>query len=290
MLYLPPSDFNWSVDNFGSTFTDAGFGTNVPGNASANVKGANTNLINGIANDCYGVSICFSGANTSLTARRQLTDLLIDPTAGVGNAGSTWSVAIPDLYSNSPALGPAGATGCWYYFPLFSPKGSAIGAAHQDSSGSTAALRMGVRLFGLPSRPDLMRVGTRVEAIGVTSASTSGFAIVPATGALSGFTAAIGTLSQPAWWFQLGIGSADASMTTNNYWFDLGADTSSPRLLLVGIPYGVVSTAEQAWKGAFGVYGPPEFDVEAGASLVARAASGAAPDNSMSVIAYALGG
>jgi hypothetical protein len=289
MLYIPPSDFNWSVDNFGSTFSDTGFGTSVPGAGSANTKGANTQLLTGIANDCYGISICFSGGNASGTIRRQLTDLLIDPAAGVGGAGSSWSVAIANLYANSPCLGADGATGYWYYFPLFIPKGSAIGAAHQDTTIISPALRMGVRLFGLPTRPDLVRVGTRVQTIGAVTGSTSGFSITPGTAALSAYTASMGTLNNDAWWWQLGVGSNDTSMLTNSYWFDLGADTSSTRLLLSGMRYGVVGSVERAYKDAFGIYAPPTTAVQSGSAIVARAAGMFAPDTSMTVIAYALG-
>lgn len=289
MLYIPPWDFNWSIDNFGSTFSDAGFGTNVPGNASANVKGANTQLLTGIANDCYGISICFSGGNTSLTIRRMLVDLLIDPGAGVGGAGSSWTTLINNLYVNSPCLGTDGAAGYWYYFPLFIPKGSAIGAAHQDVASGTQALRMGVRVFGLPSRPELVRVGTRVQTIGAVTGSTSGFGITPGTGALSSYTSTGSTLSNDAWWFQIGVGSADTSMTANSYWFDIGADTTSVRTLLAGCRYGVVGTAERAWKDAFGMYGQPTRAVQSGATIMVRAAAVAAPDSTMTVVGYALG-
>ena len=41
MLFNSDSNvFNFSVDNYGSTFTDAGIGVNAPGHANANTKGA----------------------------------------------------------------------------------------------------------------------------------------------------------------------------------------------------------------------------------------------------------
>lgn len=288
MLLTPRNDFNFSVDNFGATYTDTGIGTSVPGNASANAKGANTALLAGIAEDCYGIKIGFAGGNTSATIRRQMVDLLIDPAAGVGNAGSSWSVAIANLYANSPAL-TTGAWGYWYYFPLYLAAGTAIGAAHQDTAASSAALRVLVRVFGKPSRPELCPVGTKVQTIGATVGTTTGVAITPGTGAMGSYTASMGTTNFDAWWWQLGIGSADTTMTQNSYLFDLAVNATNKLLCMENVPYGVASATEQAGKSAFGSQLPIRA-VSSGQDVYARAAAIAAPDTSMTVVAYALGG
>lgn len=285
MLYVPSSHFNWSVDNFGSTYSDAGFGTSIPGNASANVKGANTNVLNGIAEDCYGISICFCGANTSATIRRHLVDLIVDYGAGVGNAGSTWTVLIANLYANSPCLGTNGAWGYWYYFPVFIPKGAAVGMANQSLTAA-GAIRAGIRLLGKPTRPELVKVGTKVQTIGAVTATTTGAAITPGTSTQGSFTGSLGTLSLPSWWYQMGVGSADTTMTAASYYFDLVADTTSPRGLMQLMPYTVVGLAEQAMKAAVGLQW--SRIIEAGAAIAARGSCAGTPDSSMTVIAYAV--
>lgn len=289
MLYVPGNDFSWSVDNFGSTYSDSALGTSVPGNASANVKGANTALLAGIAEDCYGISICFLGGNANGVIRRQLTDLLIDPGAGVGNAGSSWSVMIANLLSNSPTLGPAGNAGYWYYFPIFLKAGTAIGAAHQDLAAATVALRMAVRVYGKPSRPDMLKVGTKVQTLGAVTASTQGTAFTPGTGALGAVSAALGTLTYDSWWFQLGIASNTTTMAANSYWCEILQTTTTVTNVLAGIPYGVGGSSEQAWKGAFGLK-PPQKLCPAGAQPCVQGAAVAAPDAGMTAIIYAVSG
>lgn len=285
MLYVPGNHFNWSVDNFGTSYSDAALGTSIPGNASVNVKGANTNVLNGIAEDCYGISICFCGGNASATIRRHLVDLIVDYGAGVGNAGATWTVLIANLYANSPCLGTNGCWGYWYYFPVFIPKGAAVGFANQSLTAA-GAIRAAIRLLGKPTRPELVKFGTKVQTIGATTATTTGVAITPGTSTQGTFTGSMGTLSLPSWWFQLGIGSADSTMTGASYYFDLVADLTSPRGLMQVMPYAVCQLSEQAMKGAVGQQWTRT--IEAGAALSARGSCAGTPDSSMTVIAYAV--
>lgn len=285
MLLNPDRNvFNWSADNFGSTFTDTGFAVNAPGHANANTKGANTNLLSGIAEDCFGLSIVFSGANSSATIRRQLTDILIDPGAGVGNAGTSWSVLIANLYSNSPAF-----FAYQYYFPIFLKAGTAIGAAHQDLVAGTLGLRVGIRVLGRPSRPELMMCGSKVQTLGAVTATTSGAAVTPGTGALGAYSASLGTLSSDAWWWQVGVGSNDTTISTNYYLFDVAVNATNKLICAQGVPYGALSTAEQVFKGSVGNELPVR-PVLLGEDVYVRGTAAAAPDGTMTAIAYALGG
>lgn len=289
MLFTLGNNFNWQVDNFGSTYTDAGLGINSPGHANANTKGANTNMLNGIAEDCYGIAICFSGQSATLTARRCMVDLLIDPAAGVGNAGSSWSVIIANLYANSPTLGVTGCFGYWYYFPLFLKAGTAIGTAHQNLVAGTLPLRVSIRVFGKPSRPELIRVGTKVQTIGSTVGTTTGTAVTPGTDALGSYSASLGTLSSDKWWWQLGIGSNDTSMTAKGYLFDVAVNDTNKIIVAQNIPYNVTGTIEQASKGAMGMV-TPYREVQSGENVYVRGACcSGAPDSSMTAIVYALG-
>jgi hypothetical protein len=286
MLWTPTSTFNNSASAYGIAITDVGFGVNVPGHANANQKGANTQLVAGLAEDCYGISIGFSGGNASTVIRRAMVDLLIDPAAGLGGAGSSWSVIIANLYVNSAALG-VGCFGYWYYFPLYLKAGTAIGAAHQSVAAGTVALRMGIKLHGKPSKPELLRYGTRVQTIGATTASTTGVAVTPGTGAYGSYSASLGTLDRDAWWWQLGIGSADTTMTANGYLFDVAVNATNKLFCMEDVPYSVSSTIEIASMASQGP-SPPIRDVQSGEDVYVRAAAVAAPDTSMTAIVYAL--
>jgi hypothetical protein len=286
MLFTLPNHFNWQVDNFGTLGET--FGTNVPGHANANEKGANTALLAGIAYDCYGIAIGFSGGNTTSVARRQLTDLLIDPAAGVGNAGSSWSVAIANLYSAGPTWG-SNNEGVWYYFPLFIPAGSAIGAAHQDMAASTTALRMGVRLYGQPSRPDALNVGTQVQTLGVTLASTEGTAVTPGTsGAWGSYSSSLGTLTRASWWWQIGIGSADGTWNAETTMYDVACNATNKITCLQEVQFSVGGTAETSSKQAFGTVIPIQM-IGAGQDVYVRGnCIQSASNTNMTAVVYAL--
>lgn len=289
-MFTPVSDFNWQVDNYGSTYSDTGIGTNVPGNASVNQKGANTQLLTGLAEDCYGISIHFSGGSTTGTGRTQLTDLIIDPGAGVGGNGSSWSVLIANLLTGGPADGATGSFGHEFYFPLFLKAGTAIGAAHQDGTGSTQALRVAVRAYGKPSRPDLLRVGTKVQTLGATTASTTGTAVTPGTNAMGSYSSSLGTTSFDAWWWQIGVACAFNTQTNTASMWDAAVNATNKIIVAQGIRYNQVGTAEQSSKSAMGCC-PPIRNVASGQDVYVRAAGmNGAPIGSMSAVVYAVGG
>jgi hypothetical protein len=279
-----PNHFNWQVDNYGATLTDAGIGTLLTSGAS-HTKGSNTALLAGIANDCYGISIMFTDGETPTTVRRQMTDLLIDPAAGIGNAGSSWTVKIANLYSNSPCLS-SGMLGYSYYFPLFLPAGTAIGAAMQDVVGS-ATVRMSVRLFGQPSRPEAMFFGNQVQTIGATTASTTGVAVTPGATAWGSYSASMGTLDRASWWWQVGIGSDDTTMNSaHNDYYDVACNATNKITCLQEVQYAVVSSNEQAFKMAFS-NNLPIKNISAGENVYVRGYSTGA-DASMTAVVYAV--
>jgi hypothetical protein len=289
MLWTPGNEFNWTVDNFGATFTDAGLGTNSPGHLNANQKGANTNIISGIAEDCYGLAICLTGGNTSGAARRQLTDILIDPAAGVGNVGSSWSTFIANLASCGPSFSTVGAAGYWYYFPIYLKAGTAIGTAHQDSTATTQALRVSIRVYGKPSRPDLLKVGTRVQTLGVSLGTTVGATVTPgSSGTMGSYSSSLGTLSFDAWWWQVGILTTDTSMTAASYLFDVAVNATNKIICMENVQYIVAGAVEQTSKSAIGS-GVPYRMISSGQDVYVRGVCTATPDSSMSAVVYALG-
>jgi hypothetical protein len=292
MLWTPGCAFNWSVDNFGATYSDAGFGVNSPGHANANTKGANTNMLNGIAEDCYGMAICFTGNNVTGTTKRSLTDILIDPDAGVGNAGSSWSVLINNLYSAYAALG---CGGYWYYFPVYLKAGTAIGSAHQDLVAGTVALRVGIKVFGKPTRPELLRVGTKIETFGAVTGTTTGSSITPGTNAMGAWTGTLGTTSNALFWWQGGLGYNDATIgggtnISESTLLDISVsqDAGTTKTIVAENIMANFSATEQGGKAAFGSR-LPYYDAPAGSTVYMRAASSIAPNTTPTVVAYGLG-
>jgi hypothetical protein len=281
MLWTPGNDFGWSVDNFGATYSDAGIGLNSPGHANANTKGANTAMLSAIAEDCYGMAIGFSGGNAAATIRRQLTDILIDPAGG-----TAWTVLIPNLYANSPSL-IAGMY--WYYFPLYLKAGTAIGSAHQDLVATTQALRVCIRVYGKPTRPELIKCGTFVETFGAVTASTTGTTVTPGTTAMGSYSASLGTTVKDLWWWQAGMGFNDSTLVDEAYLIDVAAGDGTNKKLCCENILMVDNNSEQTGKSAMGVRLPWQF-IPAGSFVYMRAAGAVAPQGTPTGIAYGMGG
>jgi len=292
MLFTPVNDFGFIVDNFGSTYTDAALGVSCPSNASANVKSADVNLLNGIAEDCYAIAICFVGSTAAATIRRSLVDILVDPAAGVGNSGSTWSVLIPNLLVFNPVLNLGG--GVWYYFPLYVKAGTAIGAAHQCVTAVAQPLRIAVRLFGKPSHPELCKAGSYVESFGVVLGTTSGTGITPGTGgAMGSYTASLGTSTENLWWWQCGFGYNDVSLTSDEIlWFDVAAgDATNKQLCLQNVQWSCFTgTGDQGGMVALGA-NLPYKNIPSGSDIYMRSISiGVGVSTTPQVCAYGVGG
>jgi hypothetical protein len=283
MLWTPGNEFNFTADNFGATYSDAGFGTNAPGHANANTKGANTAILSAIAEDCYGMAICFAGGATAATIRRQLTDILIDPAGG-----TSWSVLIANLASCGPSLFSGGY---WYYFPIYLKAGTAIGAAHQDLVATTQALRVGIRVYGKPTRPELLRVGSRVETFGAVTATTTGTACTPGTNALGSYSASLGAIDHDMWWWQAsGILYNDSNIADSGGVVDVAFSTDGGTTKILAVEHMSYNhnSSEQYGKASFGA-GIPYQKAPSGATVYARAAAGAAPETTPTVVAYGCG-
>jgi hypothetical protein len=210
-----------------------------------------------------------------------MVDLLIDPAAGVGGAGSSWSVAIANLFAVGPAFGTL-ETGVHYYFPLYLKAGTAIGTAHQNSTAGTLALRVSIRVFGKPSRPDLIKYGTLIQTINANTAATDGTVLTtPGTSVMGSYSATLGTLTRDTWW-------TDTTQVNTTYLWDVAANATNKILCMENVQHHG-NTSEQNSKAAFGTRSPYCF-ITSGQDVYTRAACVTAPDSSLFGIVYAMGG
>jgi hypothetical protein len=286
LLHIPDAAyFNSQVDNYTGNYSDLNFGVNVPGHASAHTKGANTNLLNGLAVDCFGLSIVISTNNISGFVRSSLTDILIDPAAGIGNPGSSWSVLIANLFAVSPGFEIT--FGTHYYFPIYIAAGTAIGAAHQNGATSQS-LHLSVRAHGKPTRPELLKYGTKVQTLGANTGSTTGTSFTSGTNAMGSYSSSLGTLNFDAWWWQLGAAGNTAPLGDKSYLADVAVNATNKLLCMQDVPFQTHSL-EISGKGAMGSM-PPIRHVQSGEDVYVRGACvSGAPDSTVAVV-YALGG
>lgn len=284
MLFTQCNEFNWQVDNLGSTFTEAGMGTSITANASANTKNSTkTTILSALAENVYWVAILFTAGATSGASARYLVDIHVDPAGG-----TAWETAprIANLAVNSATLTQGGVI---YQFPLYIPAGASVGAACQAETGSRT-LRVSMIAYGKPSRPELLKVGSRVVTYGATTASTTGTAVTPgASGTMGSYSASLGTTSDDHFYWQMGILINDTTQTAVQYLFDLAVgDASNKRLVINKQQHINVGTTEQA--GTIQGLGYPYKITKAGDLVYARGVCSGTADASLSAIAYAVVG
>ncbi len=282
MLFTLPSSFNWTANNFGATYTDAGLGTAVTSGAVAHLKGTPVSLLAGsiLTTDVYGISIGFTGGNSTGAIRIFLADLLIDP-----NGASSWQVLIKNLIVSNPS---AVVGGYWYYFPLYLKAGTSIGMQHQCTTG-TISMRCLVQVYGKPSRPEMIKCGSYVESFGVTLASTTGTSVTAGTMVMGSYSASLGTTVRPLWWWQGGLAINEVAHNASCLFTDIAVgDTNTKNLVAEGIRQTTTS-AEQHGKVAFGYHVPYNI-ITPNNSVFMRTASIVGADGNISGCAYGLGG
>lgn len=272
MLLTPGNRFQYQLNNFGTTQPS---GTSItPGN---NTMGSWTALLAATARETYEVNILLSNSAVAATARDGLVDIGMDPAGG-----TSYVVIIPTLFASC-----ASASGIKYVFPLRIPAGATIAARAQVNDAAVTALRVAIQLLGKPTRPELMAYGDRVQALGANAAASNGTTFTPVNGS-KGSWVSLGTLTYPAWHWQLGLGINDSTMTLLAYLSDLAADNNATPTILIGDMSWFGNGAEAITHQLQTGQGAP---VPAGATIYTRTAChGGSIDNGVySAIAYACG-
>lgn len=281
MLWTPVSEFNASVDNWGATITATGIGTQVDSHASANTKGTPVQLLSALADDCFYLDIIFTRSNTNAQVRSFLCDILYDPAGG-----TNWQVLIPNLLVFQPTLAYGGYR---YAFPIFIPAGSTVGVQVQCNTGATTGLRCAVRAYGKPSNPELVKYGTKVQALGADTATSLGASVTPGTSARGSYSSSLGTLNFDAWWWQCGWSTTDTTLVFGTcYFIDVAANATNKILCLQDVTL-LGDSGENVYKMALGGHVPIR-KISAGQDVYIRMACTGTPDAGISGAAYALGG
>lgn len=282
MLYIPSgSDFRWTLDSQAGIRPAAAFGTTMTASASINTMGAWADVVaSPTAYDAYAILVNVNSVAVSASSRQTLVDI------GVDEAGGTsYSVKIPYLYCTNASPYNIGSGGVWFYFPLFIPAGSTIGARMQSVVASATG-RARVILYGRPVRPETTRFGTFVEAIGVTASSSSGTVMTPGTTA-EGAWVSLGSPTRSVWWWQVGFGQNDSTVGTAAIHLDLSAGDATNKKSLVDDLLICNTTSEQQNNSP--LMAGCTANADSTVNIYGRAQSSAGADTSVSMIAYALG-
>lgn len=290
MLWTPICDFNWQSDNIGTTFTNAGLGTQLTAGGTNHTKNSTkTSILSALTYDCYWLVIGFVAGAVSGSSRRFLTDIYTDPAGG-----TSWgsSPLIANLGASSPDYMQGGV---WYRFPIFIKAGTSIGATCQAETAS-ATVRIIMIAYGQPSHPEQMKVGTFVRTLGATTGTTVGTAMTPGASGAMGSFANLGTNLDRLWWWQMAMLINDTTQTAVQYWCDLAGWESvsgDSSLIIQGAMHTNVGTAELAGLPRCGGIGRPPYKVmlpSGHLAPAARCACSGTADSNISAIAYGVGG
>lgn len=281
---IPVYDFFYS--NVTATRPAAAMGITIT--PAQNSKGSWSEYVDGalVTQDIYGIAINFNSNAVSTANRNTLVDIGIDPAAG-----TSYTVIINNLLATSAAPIGTAYGGVWYYFPLFIPAGSSIAARASVDNVTVGSFRSFIQLYGKPRYPAATRVGKYVLTIGAVTGTSEGTVVTCGTTSEGSWTS-IGSLSRDAWWYQLGIGTSDASLAAGILNWDLSVGDATNKAIVGGEPFAtsvVVGTTEQFSVRNEQFAGGSEKGVN-GQNVYVRGQHSGTADSDMTVIVYAVGG
>jgi hypothetical protein len=279
------SRFAWTFDNFGAN-PGATPGTSVTPGIS-NAEGSWTQLATSanVAHNVFGLFLRISdnAASSPTTGKNFLLDLGVDPAGG-----TSYTSIINNIVCGS--AGPITATGGHsFFFPIFITAGSTIAARIQGSHGTATASRVGIKLYGQPSAPWNMPVGSYAETIG-TITNSNGVSFTPGNAA-DGSWASLGTTTKNLWWWQIGYQIDNGTITAEYTYIELAyGDGSNKVIICEKMHQG--TTSEQSGTVlntnilAHEAYCP----VPAGSTMYIRGRCLNAPDTGYNAVAIGIGG
>jgi hypothetical protein len=224
-------------------------------------------------------------ANTSVSAQAAsgLATIGIDP-----SGGTSYTEWIHDL-----VCGPTGnhedGSIC-YQFPIRVPNGASLAVKAQSSNASPPSnADLALKIYGKPTRPELVRVGSYVRTIGADPGTSYGTLLTPGTtsdGSWSELTSS--PLADPIWGWEYCMLIDDDIINSNAYNIDLAVGDGSTFRRVLRNRRMASTTSETIIKHQFGF----DFgDAAVGDRVWSRVQAGdQALITSYAMIAYGIGG
>lgn len=228
---------------------------------ASNAMGSYVQVLDGSADwpagfgDGYGIYLEFGNVGEA----SQIGDALA--TIGIDLAGgTTYTDWIQYLLVGGAPTKSLGRYA--FYFPIRVPNGASLAVKGQSADATPVATSYLItKIYGKPTHPELVRVGTFVQTFGVDTANSKGTAFTIATGGTDGTYAQVGSaLDKPIWAWEFGIGSSSTSWGAGIRLIDvaIGDATNKQRIICNAEVHGVTTEMlgkdpELAhWEGAVG--------------------------------------
>lgn len=283
MLHVPvgSNTFGGVTNSWGTTRPGTTWGTSITPGSGA--KGSYAAVVGtALSFDAYGVLLVVYGSGGSAASRNYLMDVGYDPAGG-----TSYTVLLPDLLvGGSIAMNTAGTTGgIWYYFPIFVPSGSKVGARAQGAD--TTAFRVGIQLMQQPVNPAQIRKGSFVEAYGISG--NTGTSVTLGTTSEGAWTQIGTTGSLPIWWWQMGyqIATADTSWANAQISVDVAVGDATNKNIIIADT--IINSNSTESIGNPPISAGVEFYVKPGTAVYARGQHSGTVDN-CAIAVYGMGG
>lgn len=274
--------YAFTYDNWGANPTSQP-GTSVTPGAS-NAEGSWTQVASSanIAQDCYWIYLRISDNATSNQSKPQRLDIGVDPAGG-----TSYTAVVSDLVMGMASSATVGyRTFC---FPLFIKAGSSVAVRIQGANATAGTVRVGVKFYGQPTRPENAPVGTIAQTFGSIT-NSDGTSFTPGNAA-DGAWVSLGTANTPLWWWQLGVQINNGTQSTHYTYVDLAVGDSTNKLLIKRHMFA--STTGEVNIDIFGAnttFMDCYWPVPAGAELWVRGRNSAAPVTGYNATAIGIGG
>lgn len=277
------SAYNFTYDNWGTNPAST-IGTSVVPGAS-NSEGSWTQIASSanISADCYWIYIQVHSGATSAAAKNHLLDIGVDPAGG-----TSYSAIISNLdVGAAPSLAQAGNRE--FVFPFFIKSGSSVAVRIQGSNATAGTVRVAARFYGRPSRPEAVPVGSFSETFG-TITNSNGNSFTPGNAA-DGSWVDLGATTNPLWWFQLGYGVDNATITAEYTYIEVAWGDGTNKHTMFKVMHGGTTSetaglAAQTQMLVCAAYNP----VPAGANIYIRGRCNNAPDTGYHATVVGIGG
>lgn len=254
----------------------------------------------------YGTSVtCFQNAFTSYTAVGSAmpgatSDLEIRITdgntataakdtilrIGVDLAGGSSFTAIGDFLIGPSAQFNVGGSKTIIWLPYGIPAGATIGMVGSVNNATPGTLRASWKASPLGGGTAF--VGTAIESVGLTLASSTGVAVTPGQAAEGSWTS-LGTLTNACKYMGAGVSVANGTTNSLVYHVDLSYSTDGGATKNMLVEDQMVITSSSETVAFESVYRLLAFaDIPASATIYGRAQCNAVPDAGFRMAAWAV--
>jgi hypothetical protein len=285
MLFVPGlSAYNFTYDNWGSNPAST-IGTAVTPGAS-NAAGSWTQVASSanIAQDVYWIYFQVHTGSTAAAAKPQLLDIGVDPAGGTSYVAVISNVQV----GMSPSLAQAGNRE--FCFPMYIKGGSSVAVRIRGANATAGTVRVPIRFYGQPTRPDAVPRGTFSETLGADTGTSLGTSITPGNAA-DGSWVDLGATTQDLWWWQLGYCINNGTVTAEYTYIEVAKGDGSNKHTLFKMMHGGTTSESCGLAAQTQLLSCAAFNpVAGGTHLYARGRTNNAPDSGYNVTLTGVGG